>query len=1093
MELRKTDYDEIKALWSVWRRMKDTELEAVIQNVDATQWMDILKRLRSLGLQEEVQPPYLTIILENGMRFVITGEDAVRKYCQTNKLPDSATCNIKASIRDIQSVDIPEYDVRIKLKREQNVTRDDFKFQEAMLRWPVLVKSFRYIRRYSLATSKGARFDLSIVRQSAYNANGQFSKVLSFKESDILNRPLRYEVEVEAISEEVGDEPMLLLSKIGQALQGKQKSFALVKNKQRTDVLNSFKVLFGQNNKFPGPKAVTLEKKHLLPPAMNTPDTVSLLALNGGYNVTDKADGLRALLTVYADEKQEGGELYLIDMNMNVYATGLATDPTIWRGLVLDGEWVQQSKDGSPMNTFYAFDILMTRGGKDCRPLPFISSSLIGADASAEGAPVEIESRYRLLKEAISGLSTCRQTLKLPINQQMSIGIKDFKFALPPAPQRQIFVEAAAMLDAAKMRPYETDGLIFTPNALALPTGIGTWPAQFKWKPVSKNTVDFLVIAERAIDDAGNIWADEIIQTKLHPDSNKLVTYKTLRLYVGGVRDPAFKNPRQTILEMLPLPEANTDDYRPIVFHPLDPVDAYASICHVPIATDGRETDIAESVIRCVSDGQPIESNMIVEMSYNPEAAPGWRWQPERVRWDKTEAYRRGVVGGSLNGEKVADSVWASIHDPITEEMVRGSVIVEAESDDAAVAVVPVEKLYVSKVDFRNEYKVKSLREFHNYIKNTILLGRTLRSGSALLDMGCGKAGDLHKWASILGPATTGGWVLGVELAEDSLLNPRDGAYRRYINKKIDYAEVAPMVFVQGRCERPLLTGDAGITAEDQSLLRAIYGTPGSGTVVPPFLAAAGLAAKAATKFDVISSMFTLHYFFQDRTMLDGFLQNIADNLKVGGFFVGCCFNGETVYNALAPLEFGGVLMGKEGDAEIWSVEKMYDPVAEEQTLPDSDAGLGRKIKVNFITIGEGHEEYLVNFVYLRSRLAEMGIDVLSSEELASLKMKENNGMFKKVYEEMGSRFSMSAKLREYSFMNRWFIFRRRTYGPLSAALVGEAGEAIAAPVQIVLPVLPASVAAEALAAATTRGRGRGRGRGGPTRGRGGRGGAGGV
>ena len=1087
MELRKTDYEEIKALWSVWRGMKDTELEAVIQNVDATQWMDILKRLRSLGLQEEVQPPYLTIILENGMRFVITGEDAVRKYCQTNKLPDSATCNIKASIRDIKAVDIKEYGVRIKLKREQNVSRDDFKFQKTMLEWPVLPKSFRYIRRYSLATSKGARFDLSIVRQSAYNPSGQYAKVLSFKEADILGRPLRYEVEVEAISEEVGDEPMILLSKIGHALQGKQKSFALVKNQQRTDVLNSFKVLFGQNNKFPGPKAVTLEKKHLLPPAENTPETVSLLALNGGYNVTDKADGLRALLTVYANEKAEGGEVYLLDMNMNVYATGLATDPAVWRGLVLDGEWVRESKDGSPLNTFYAFDILMARGGKDCRPLPFVSSSLLGAGASPEGAPVNLESRYNLLKEAIAGLSTCRQTLKLPFAQQMSIGIKDFKFALPPAPQRQIFVEAAAMLDAAKMRPYETDGLIFTPNALALPMGIGTWTAQFKWKPVSKNTVDFLVIVEKQKDDAGNILADEIIQTQPHPDTRDLITYKTLRLYVGGVRDPAFKNPRQTILEMLALPGADTDDYRPIVFHPLDPVDTFASVCHVPVATDGRESDIAESVIRCVSDGQPIESNMIVEMSYNPDAAPGWRWQPERVRWDKTEAYRRGVVGGSLNAEKVADSVWASIHDPITEEMVRGSVVVAPESDDGAVVAASVEKLYVSKVDFRNEYKVKSLREFHNYIKNTVLLGRTLRSGSALLDMGCGKAGDLHKWASILGPAAKGGWVLGVELAEDSLLNPRDGAYRRYLNKKFEYADVAPMVFVQGRCERPLLTGDAGITTEDQNLLRALYGTPGSSVAVPPFLAATSIAAKAAAKFDVISSMFTLHYFFQDRTMLDGFLQNIADNLKVGGFFVGCCFNGETVYNSLAPLALGGVLTGKDGDAEIWSIEKMYDPVADEQTLPDSDAGLGRKIKVNFITIGEGHEEYLVNFVYLRSRLAEMGIDVLSSEELASLKLKENNGMFKKVYEEMGSRFSMPAKLREYSFMNRWFIFRRRTYGPLSAALVGEAGEAIAAPVQIVLPILPAAVAAEALAAASSRGgRGRGRGRGGATRGRGG-------
>jgi len=1085
MELRKTDYDEIKALWSVWRRMKDTELEAVIQNVDATQWMDILKRLRNLGLQEEVQPPYLTIILENGMRFVITGEDAVRKYCQTNKLPDSATCNIKASIRDIQAVDISEYDIRLKLKREQNVARDDFKFQEVMLRWPTLVKSFRYIRRYSLSTNKGARFDLSIVRQSPYNPNGQFAKVLSFKEADILGRPLRYEVEVEAIAEEVGDEPMILLSKIGQALQGKQRSFALIKNKQRVDVLNSFKAFFGQNNKFPGPKAVTLEKKHLLPPAENTPDTVSLLSLNGGYNVTDKADGLRALLTVYANEKQEGGEVYLVDMNMNVYATGLACDPAVWRGLVLDGEWVQQSKDGSPLNTFYAFDILATRGGKDCRPLPFVSSSLAAAEAGTEGAPVEIESRYRLLKEAIAGLSMCRQTLKLPLTQQLSIGIKNFKFALPPAPQRQIFVEAAAMLESAKMAPYETDGLIFTPNALALPSTIGTWSAQFKWKPVSKNTVDFLVIAERAVDDDGNIWADEVVQTKIRPDTNELVTYKTLRLYVGGVRDPAFKNPRQTILEMLPLPEANTDDYRPIVFHPLDPVDAYASICHVAVATDGRETDIAESVIRCVADGQPIESNMIVEMSYNPEAAPGWRWIPQRIRWDKTEAYRRGVVGGSLNGEKVADSVWASIHDPITEEMVRGSVEISPEEEPVATGAPAVEKLYVAKVDLRNEYKVKNLRDFHNYIKNTTLFGRTLQAGSALLDMGCGKAGDLHKWA-----AAKVGFVLGIELAEDSLVNPRDGAYRRYLNKKLEYAEVAPMVFVQGRCERPLLTGDAGITPDDQNLLRVLYGTPGSSSKVPPFLTAAGLAGKAASKFDVISSMFTLHYFFQDRTTVDGFIQNLADNLKVGGFFIGCCFNGETVYNALAPLALGGVLMGKEGDAEMWSVEKMYDSVPDEKTLPDSDAGLGRKVKVNFITIGEGHEEYLVNFVYLQSRLAEIGIDVLTSAELTAMKLAESSGMFKKTYDETKGRFSMPAKLREYSFLNRWFIFRRRTFGPLSAALVGEGGEAVEAPVEIVLPVLPASVAAEV--AGATRGRGRGRGRGGVTRGgtRGGRGGA---
>jgi hypothetical protein len=145
---------------------------------------------------------------------------------------------------------------------------------------------------------------------------------------------------------------------------------------------------------------------------------------------------------------------------------------------------------------------------------------------------------------------------------------------------------------------------------------------------------------------------------------------------------------------------------------------------------------------------------------------------------------------------------------------------------------------------------------------------------------------------------------------------------------------------------------------------------------------------------------------------------------------------------------------------------------------------LGRKIKVNFITIGDGHEEYLVNFVYLRSRLAEMGIDVLTSEELTALGLKESSGMFKKLYDEMGGRFTMSPKLREYSFLNRWFIYRRRSYGPLSAALVGEGGLPVTAAVEVVLPVLPPSAPSLAGAGAGPTGtRGRGRGRGGATRG----------
>ena len=1053
MELRKQEYEEIKTLWNTWKGIKDAELEAVISKTNAGEWMDVMMRLRALGLQEEVQIPYLNIILNNGMRFQITGEDAVKEYCRTNRLPESATCTIKTKINNLQQIDIAEYDVRFKVRREQALAREDIKYQEVIFQWAIMPKNFRYIRRYSFSTPKGsgARYDLSIVRQS-------MNTVKSFTEADVLGRPLIYEVEVEAIREEAVAEPLLFLGKIGHALQGKQRSFAILRKSLREEVYGSLKEIFQQVNSFPGPKAMTLEKKNISLGTESSPETISLLTLKGGYNVTDKADGLRTMMYVHLD-----GGLYLIDMNMDVYSTGMSVDPAVWAGTVLDGEWVRQTKTGDPHNTFYAFDIFRMRGAKDCRSLPFTSQSIVAAE---EGAPPNLESRFRLLSEAVTGLRTAQPTLKMPLAQHLSIAIKNFKFANPGSSQKQIFIEAKAMLEYSKTAPYATDGLIFTPNALSLPTTPGTWKAQFKWKPVSHNTVDFLCMIERNRDANGQMTEDEIIHTEVRADTNELVSYKTLRLFVGSIRDPAFKNPRQTILEMLPIPLEDSADYKPIVFYPLDPPDIAASICHVPIDMSGAQSDIMHGIIRTTVDNQPISSNMVIEMSYNPDADPGWRWVPLRVRWDKTESYRRGKVSGSLNAEKVADSIWATIHDPITDEMIMTGDGFEEEPVPAAEPAPSGEKRYVSKMDTRNEYKVKSLRDFHNYIKSSLLFSRVLQSGMALLDIGCGKAGDIHKWS-----AANLAWVLGIDPAEDSLNNPRDGAYRRYVNKRAELPSTPPMVFVQGSAIRPFSTGDAGITTEDQTMLRALFNSPLGGSQPPKFLVESGLIGRAAAKFEAVSCMFALHYFFERPETVDSFLHNLSDCLKVGGFFIGCCFDGETVFNALSTLKQGGVMTGKEEETEIWSITKQYDSDPEELALPVTSGGVGRAIDVSFITIGDNHREYLVHFGYLQARLAELGIDLLLPEEMAALKIKESTGMFKGVYDRVNTRFGMPPKIRDYSFLNRWFIFRRRSYGPLTTAsqrLGVDEGE------PIVLPKLPVSSTSTRGRGGSTRGRGRG-------------------
>jgi hypothetical protein len=59
--------------------------------------------------------------------------------------------------------------------------------------------------------------------------------------------------------------------------------------------------------------------------------------------------------------------------------------------------------------------------------------------------------------------------------------------------------------------------------------------------------------------------------------------------------------------------------------------------------------------------------------------------------------------------------------------------------------------------------------------------------------------------------------------------------------------------------------------------------------------------------------MFTLHYFFEDVSKVNGWLKNLASTVKVGGFFVGCCFDGDEVLRLLRQTPVGGVKRGVSG------------------------------------------------------------------------------------------------------------------------------------------------------------------------------------
>ena len=979
MDLRRKDFDGIKALATVWKKTPGTELEAGVTRLDITGWQDIIQGLRSIGMREAPQIVKLNITLQNDIRFTLEGAGVIQAFCEDNRISDKPfTAMLKESVNDAQPVDIDYYGVRAKLKRETALANDDVRVKEAINRWPSLIKHYRMIQRFEFAApaNLGIRFDISIVRSGVRNAR-------TFQEGQVTAQTAAYEAEVELIA---GRDTMtpeaatsLLIRGMSWMLQGLQRSYVLVSTRGSRAILDSIQGIFKDRSrgfKYPGPQPATLERQNI--DAVGEPGVPNLRTMVGGYNVTDKADGLRTLLFV-----SENGRIFLVDGGGRVYATGIEAEKEL-AGLVLDGEWIRRDRKGSVVSHYYAFDVLAGKGGDlGVAALPFIGSSSPSS------------TRHGIISAAITALSNTKQIVKVPVTHALQIGMKSFRTA------ENVFRDAAAIvLDDAKSAPYVTDGLIFTPNAASLPLGRGTWPSQLKWKPASHNTIDFLVVVEK---ENGN----DMITTKYRDDAGSTVRLKTLRLFVGSRKDAAFADPRLTILGGEPLPTSLDDgEYRAVEFRPSEPRDPMAAICYVAIGEGGSDPAGAAPAatlldssddIMCDS-GDVIQSNMIVEMAYYPDRAPGWRWVPMRIRHDKTERLMKGAVGGTMNADWVANSIWSSIHNPITEEMVKTGDIVECVAQPAV--------YYNRKAHRRDLMKSQCLRNFHNdAVKRDILLRRTLKVGGSLCDFAMGKAGDLHKWVS-----AGVGYVFGCDYPAANINDPQDGAYARLLSKMVEMGgrdKVAPMVFVQSDATIPLLSAEAGVTPEDKTLIQREFGEGGRGS----------------QGFDVVSCMFALHYMFRDEVTLHGFLTNLADTVKVGGYFVGCGFDGDAVAGLLAKEDS---VTGSDGGTDVWTIKKRYG-TAIGASVPPSAAGLGLPVDVDFISIGETHTEFLVSWPYLQERLASVGLELLTGEDLTAMGLTASSQMFRETLEGGAKRYDMTDALRRYSFLNRWYIFRRVT------------------------------------------------------------------
>ncbi len=1028
MELYAAEVENLKKLLNVWISDSKQELEATFGlqiPVNITTFLAVAQRLRAKDFNYVPEEDRLTISTPEHFRFSVVGPGDIQEYCRDDTLAGKHY-SIMIKDRSVQeaSTKLEDYDVSVKIRREEPVAKDDPKIGEMIKTWSQQRKAFRMIRRWSFKSrDEGFKVDMSIVR-STKRKEGGFAWQRKFKDQDIMNNPATYEIEVELLrleNDTVDAALKRLVKGIGEVLRGIQKNTLLIRKTTKDNVLRAYRELT-HLDKFRGVAPITLEMANFVKERDETTANI-----RDGYNVTDKADGLRVM--AFCDRK---GELFLIDMGLNVYRTGMKQETC--RASLLDGEWVTKKKivegeaEAKATNILLLFDIYIDIDGKDVTQLPFQAAE-------------EIESRHGLLNRWVNKWNEgSGPTLLVPgitAATKLKVSSKDFLFAEPG--DKAIFIAAQKVLGSEKI--YNTDGLIFTPNALPLPqkASVG-FEEQFKWKPAEDNTIDFFVTFEKYPKST-----EERVYVDVKADTGETIRYKTLRLYVGSSRESGDENPRDTILEEKPIvPEDKKKKYRPVLFTPTEFPDTMANTCHLLIQTD--ESTGEDYVITEVSR-EPIQDKSIVEMAYDPKRLPGWRWVPMRIRFDKTERFQSGQLSRTLNSDMTAEGVWNSIHDPITKSMISTGSEQPTEEEVADLMKSKGEREALSQKYFERKaaeqdlMRVKGLRDFHNkWIKENILYASALKGGrKAIVDLAVGVAADLQRWRR-----RNVSFALGVDVAGKNIIGPGDSAYERYLSsmkrhleekakaekmkrgeKRPFILDLPPMIFAIADSSKHLVSGEAGATNQEKDILRSVFGKAQPQGPVPPFVEKYG-ASRLKMGADCVSLMFALHYFFESKETFNGLLRNIADILKVGGYFIACFFDGDKVFDMLRGIEKGSRKAGIENDVLLWTITKQY----EKDDLPIDDSGFGLGIDVEFITIGTSHREYLVPLKLLQEKMRQIGCElVVNKDELKELGLQHSTNTFDNSYDmavKAGKKFQMGPAVKEFSFLNRWAIFKRK-------------------------------------------------------------------
>jgi hypothetical protein len=195
-----------------------------------------------------------------------------------------------------------------------------------------------------------------------------------------------------------------------------------------------------------------------------------------------------------------------------------------------------------------------------------------------------------------------------------------------------------------------------------------------------------------------------------------------------------------------------------------------------------------------------------------------------------------------------------------------------------------------------------------------------------LLDLACGKGGDLDKWVS-----NNIKNVVGYDINNESIKEAkrRVNNYRYPLKTNIN-------LYVKD-LSRNVINGDKNM--------------------------------------DVITSMFAFHYFFESEDTFNVIMETIDNNLKVGGYFIGAMFDGDLIKELLNTSE----------TYELTDKDNIKFKLQRYDNLTDSLFGNKISVYLKDTVLDEPMDEYIVYFNKFINEMNRRGFELVESELFSDL------------------------------------------------------------------------------------------------------------